>query len=81
MADAGLDLERIGLEPLPAAPPVAVAAPRQLTRDRIARDGHPGRQPLDDHDEAASVRFTGGQVAEHGANHREGSRAPGSEVD
>ena len=42
--------------------------------------GHARRQSLDDHDEAAAVRLTGGQEAQHRANHREAPRDPRAPV-
>ena len=46
MADAGQDLERVGLEALAAAAPVAVASARELPRDGIGVDtGTPAGSP------------------------------------
>ena len=49
---------------------------RARSRSTSSRDDrHPGRQPLDDRRQAATVRLTGGEDADHGAHHRERSLA------
>ena len=66
VADAGADLDRVGLDPHPAAAAVAELAPRHVAVERLAVELEPGRHPLDDRDEPGPVRLPGGGEAERG---------------
>ena len=67
MTDPGEERELVALEPHPRPSAVSEAATRQLALDVVLGDVEPGRQALDDDDEAAAVRLTSGQEAEHGS--------------
>ena len=66
VADAADQSQVVDLEALARAPPVAEAAPGQLTLDVFDRDVEPGREPLDDHDQCRAVRLPRRQVPQHG---------------
>ena len=64
VADAGADLDRVGLDLHPPAAAVAELAPRHVAVERLAVELEPGRHALDDRDEPGPVRLAGGREAE-----------------
>ena len=64
VADAGADLDRVGLDLHPAAAPVAELAARHVAVERLAVELQPGGHALDDRDEPGAVRLPGGGEAE-----------------
>ena len=64
VADAGADLDRVGLDLHPPAAAVAELAPRHVAVERLAVELEPGRHALDDRDQAGPVRLARGGEAE-----------------
>ena len=75
MADAAEEADLVGLEALARAAAVSEPAPGELAADLFCCDRQSGREPLDDGDEGAPVRLSGGQVAQHRRSLRPGARA------
>ena len=67
MTDAPEQGDLVRLEAHPRAPPVAEPATGQFGRDVVGVHRQAGRQALDDDDQGAPVRLSGGQVAQHAA--------------
>ena len=61
VAQAGADLDRVGLDLHPPAAAVAELAPRHVAVERLALELEPGRHPLDDRDQARAVRLPRGR--------------------
>ena len=76
VADPAEQGDLVGLEAHARAAAEAEPAPGQLVGDVRRLDGQAGRQPLDDHDQGATVGFTGGQKAQHTATLPDGRRHP-----
>ena len=68
MADAGADLDRVGLDLHPPAAAVAELAARHVAVERLAVELEPGGHALDDRDQPGAVRLACGREAE--ATHR-----------
>ena len=79
VADAGADLDRVGLDLHPAAAAVAELAPRHVAVERLAVELEPGRHALDDRDEPGPVRLAGGGETER-RHRRQGYRRDGAEL-
>ena len=67
VSDPTQDVERVGLQALPPAAAVPVAAPSELTRDLLGSHGHGRRHALEDGHERLPVGFAGGEHPEHGS--------------
>ena len=71
VSDAGHDLEPVGLDLLAPAATVPLATSRELVSDVLRPERHPRRKTFEHRDEALTVRFTGGEEAEHAGHHRD----------
>ena len=60
LPDAAQNIDRIGLDSLPAAAAIPALPPPQLEIDRLEIDRHAGREPVDERDQSFAVRFAGG---------------------
>ena len=70
VAQAGADLDRVGLDLHPPAAAVAELAPRHVAVERLALELQPRRHALDDRNQAGAVGLAGGGEAEAGAHRR-----------
>ena len=65
LPDTAADVDRVGLDPLPAAAAVTALAAFEFDVDQPGVDLDPGREPVYECQEALSVGFTGGPVTQH----------------